>query len=94
MNGQKKIIGAICAAPALALAPSGVLEGKRATCYPGFESNFSSSVQFSSDRVVVDEHVITSCGPGSALEFAIELVEKLAGPEKAEALSESLLVRS
>ena len=94
MDSQKKVVGAICAAPALALAPTGILNGKKATCYPGFEKNFSPAVNFSSERVVVDGNIITSRGPGSALEFALELVEKLAGKEKAEALGEGLLVKS
>jgi len=94
MNSQNKVIGAICAAPALALAPAGILNGKRATCYPGFESHFPASVQFSPDRVVVDGHIITSRGPGSAIEFALELVEQLAGKEQAKSLSEGLLVRT
>jgi 4-methyl-5(b-hydroxyethyl)-thiazole monophosphate biosynthesis len=94
MNSQNKLIGAICAAPALVLAPSGILEGKKATCYPGFENHFNSSTQFSPARVVVDGHIITSRGPGSALEFALELVEKLAGKEKAESLSQGLLAKA
>lgn len=94
MNSQQKIIGAICAAPALALAPTGILDGKKATCYPGFERNFSSSIAFSNDRVVVDGNVITSRGPGSALEFSLELVEKLVGKEKSQTLSEGLLTRT
>ena len=94
MNSQKKIVGAICAAPALALAPAGVLDGKKATCYPGFEQNFPASVSFSNERVVVDGNIITSRGPGSALEFALELVEQLAGKEKAKALTEGLLAKN
>lgn len=93
MDSQKKIVGAICAAPALALAPTGILDGKKATCYPGFEKNFPASVSFSDARVVVDGNVITSRGPGSALEFALELVRRLAGREAAEALSEGLLAK-
>ncbi len=94
MNSQKKLVAAICAAPALVLAPAGVLEGKKATCYTGFEKNFPPSVSFSKDRVVVDGNIVTSCGPGSALEFALELVEQLAGKEKAQTLKEGLLVKS
>ncbi len=93
VHSQKKIIGAICAAPALALAKHGILEGKKATCYPGFEQHFGSGVKFSSDRVVIDGNVITSRGPGSALEFALELVNQLGEPKKAEALREGMLVR-
>lgn len=94
MNQEKKIVGAICAAPALVLAPNGILNGRKATCYPGFEKNFSSEVNFSCERVIVDEHVITSQGPGSALEFALQLVEVLAGKEKAESLSQGLLAKA
>ena len=93
MNSQKKIIGAICAAPPLALAPTGILNGKKATCYPGFEKQFPSAVTFSNERVVVDGNVITSRGPGSALEFALALVEKLAGQDQAKTLNQGLFAR-
>ncbi len=91
-HSQKKVVGAICAAPALALKASGVLEGKKATCYPGFESYFSPNVKFLQERVVIDENIITSRGPGSSLEFALELVAQLAGKEKARELKEGMLV--
>ncbi len=94
MDAAKKLIGAICAAPALALTPAGVLNGKKATCYPGFEKSFTSSVRFSQDRVVVDGNVVTSRGPGTALEFALELVEKLVSREQAESLRAGLLVKA
>lgn len=94
MNENKKVVGAICAAPALALAPAGVLNGKRATCYPGFERHFPASVQFSDKRVVVDGNIITSRGPGSAIEFALELVRELANEKKSQELKEGLLVKA
>lgn len=90
---QKKVVGAICAAPALALSKHGVLEGKRATCYPGFEKNFPASVKVSKDRVVIDENVITSQGPGSAMEFALELVKQLQSPQVSAQLKEGLLAK-
>lgn len=93
MNSQNKIVGAICAAPPLAVAPTGILNGKKATCYPGFEKDFPSQVTFSTERVVVDGNVITSRGPGSALEFALELVEKLVGREQAKQLSQGMLAK-
>ncbi len=92
MHKEGKVISAICAAPALALAPAGVLDGKRATCYPGFENNFPRSAKFSVEAVVVDGNVVTSRGPGTALQFALELAEKLAGKEMAQKLREGLLV--
>ncbi len=92
MYGDGKWVTAICAAPALALAPAGILEGKKATCYPGFENHFSSGVRFSEDRVVIDKNVITSRGPGTALEFSLELVEKLVSKEAVQKLKEALLI--
>ena len=91
VNGKKNLIGAICASPAVVLAPQGYLDGRKATCYPGFEGRFGSKISFSSDRVVADGNVITSRGPGSAFEFALELVERLVSPAKAAALSEVML---
>lgn len=94
MEKQEKIIGAICAAPAMALAPSGVLNGRKATCYPGFESKLGTNTKFVSDRVVTDRRVITSRGPGSALEFALAIVSELAGNATATELSDAMLVKS
>jgi 4-methyl-5(b-hydroxyethyl)-thiazole monophosphate biosynthesis len=85
-------IAAICAAPAFALVRAGVLDGRRATCYPSFESRFSSSTTAVEDRVVVDGNVITSRGPGTALEFALVLVEQLEGKARAEELRTAMLV--
>lgn len=93
INREGKIVSGICAAPALVLAPTGLLNGKRATCYPGFENNFSNAVTFSQDRVVVDGNLVTSRGPGSALEFACELVRQLVGQDKAQELRQGLLVQ-
>jgi len=93
MHQEKRLVTAICASPALALQKSGILEGKRATCYPGYEKNFSSGVTFTEERVVKDGNVITSRGPGSAIEFALKLVEELAGKEKAAILNRGLVVK-
>jgi 4-methyl-5(b-hydroxyethyl)-thiazole monophosphate biosynthesis len=72
------VIGAICAAPAVVLAPAGILEGRDATCHPGFMDHLPEGHR-RTDRVVTDGHVITSRGPGTALEFALALVERLRG---------------
>lgn len=93
-QSRKNIIGAICAAPALAVAPTGILAGRKATCYPGFEGQFPSSVQFVEDRVVIDGNIVTSRGPGSALEFALSLVERLGDAGKAADLKEGMLARA
>ena len=66
-------VAAICAAP-MVLAAAGILEGRRATSYPGFLDGATG------EAVVVDRNVITSRGPGTALDFALALVEELLGP--------------
>ncbi|HNV86361.1 MAG TPA: DJ-1/PfpI family protein [Candidatus Omnitrophota bacterium] len=93
MADEGKMVAAICAAPALVLAPTGILDGRKATCYPGCERHFPSAVKFTQDRVCVDGNLITSQGPGSAFEFALILAEHLAGREKARTLREGMLVK-
>lgn len=80
---------AVCAAP-MALGAAGVLEGKRATCFPGFEKHLTGA-RFVEQRVVVDGHVVTSRGPGTSLEFALTLAGILAGHATEERLSNGML---
>ncbi len=87
-------VAAICASPALVLSPLGILEGKSATCYPTMETNFSPEVKFSKERVVQDGNIITSRGPGTALEFALKVAENLVGKEKADMVAEQMLFSS
>lgn len=78
MAGAGKFTAAICAAP-IALAQAGLLDGKRATSYPGFVDKLSiPGGQFLTEPVVVDGKVVTSRGPGTAMDFALQLVELLA----------------
>lgn len=93
-HARGKLVGAICAAPAVALAPTGVLSGRRATCYPGFEERFPADVNAVAERVVVDGNLITSRGPGTALEFALTLVEQLVGAERAAQLRQGMLAQA
>ena len=81
---QGKLIGAICAAPALVLASKGLLLDKTATCYPSFQQNLEAKEVDGEARVVVDGNVITSQGPGTALDFSLQLVEQLCGVVKRE----------
>lgn len=74
------LVGSICAAPAVVLGSAGLIEGRRFTCYPGFENSFTGSA-FSEDRVVIDGNLITSRGPGTAAEFSLALIEYLCGEE-------------
>ncbi len=83
-------VAAICAGP-IALAAAGVLDGRRATCYPGFEAQLGAA-RCVSDRVVVDGNVVTSRGPGTAMEFALALVAELADRDTEAALRQRMLV--
>jgi 4-methyl-5(b-hydroxyethyl)-thiazole monophosphate biosynthesis len=74
---SNKLVAAICAAP-IALEAAGVLAGRRATSYPG---NELPSARYVGDRVVSDGNIVTSRGPGTALDFAFTLVERLAGAD-------------
>jgi len=79
MAGAGKYTAAICAAP-IALAQAGLLDGKRATSYPGFIEKLAiPGAHFTTDSVVVDGKVVTSRGPGTAMDFALALVQLLAG---------------
>lgn len=89
---EGRAYAAICAAPALVLESHGLLKGRRSTCHPSFEDRLANREAVSS-RVVTDGPVTTSRGPGTALEFALELVDRLFGPEKAEAVAAPMLVR-
>lgn len=93
MNQKEKLVAAICASPAVVLMPTGILKNKSATCYPGMEKNFDSSTEFKEESVVVDGNIITSRGPGTALLFALAIVEKLCGREVSEKLKKDTLAR-
>lgn len=83
-----KYIAAICAAPSI-LGHMNLLEGKKATCYPGFESDLAGA-QYTGARVEQDSKLITASGPGAAIDFALKLVECLKGSEFAEQLRAKL----
>ena len=83
MDRERKWIAAICAAPAVVLAPLGILNNRRATCFPGLEEKFDATTQFVTDSVAVDGHILTSRALGTAVEFSLAIVEKLCGGETA-----------
>ncbi|AEF86959.1 protein ThiJ [Treponema primitia ZAS-2] len=91
MAGAGKLVCAICAAPAVVLAPLGLLQGRRFTCYPGMEDRVRGA-QWSGDRVVIDGLFITSRGAGTAGEFARGIIGKLVGQAEADKLAESVLL--
>jgi 4-methyl-5(b-hydroxyethyl)-thiazole monophosphate biosynthesis len=85
-----RLIAAICAAPAVVLAHHGLLKGRKATCYPSAQDKLPDK-SAAGQRVVVDGHFVTSQGPGTALEFALALVEVLFGPERKKQVAEPML---
>jgi len=81
MDKEGKVVAAICAAPSV-LIKAGVLQGRKATVSPSGKAQVEACANFSEERVVVDGNLVTSRSPGTALEFALTLVEILAGKEK------------
>jgi protein deglycase len=89
MANSEKFIAAICAAPKV-LANAGLLNNKTATSYPGFLEE-ANNTEVSSDAVVIDGKVITSRGPGTAMDFALTLIESLSGKEKRDEVEKNLV---
>ncbi len=87
MAKNGKVVAAICGAP-IVLAELGLLNGVRATIYPGMEKNLDMP---RGDKVVVDKNFITSQGPGTAMEFALRIVEHFLGKQKASLLRKELV---
>jgi len=81
MDRAGKVVAAICAAPSV-LIKAGVLQGRKATVSPSGKAQVQACANFSEERVVVDGNLVTSRSPGTALEFALKLVEVLVGEEK------------
>jgi 4-methyl-5(b-hydroxyethyl)-thiazole monophosphate biosynthesis len=88
---QGRYIAAICAAPKV-LANAGLLDGRRATSYPGVLDKMDlPRVYVELERVISDDRVITSRGPGTAMDFALELIEKLSGRETRDQVEQGLV---
>lgn len=91
MAAANKYTAAICAAPK-ALAQAGLLDNKKATSYPGSLSvTPAQNLQYVEDSVVIDGKVVTSRGPGTAMDFALMLIELLAGKAKRDEVEAPLL---
>ncbi len=82
-------IGAICAAPTV-LGARDLLDGKRVTCFPSRAEQLGKGAVYTGEPVEVDGKLVTSRGAGTAVEFALKLVECLKGPEKAEEIKQSI----
>lgn len=89
MAEADKYVTAICAAP-MALHAAGLLDGKRATSFPGVLDELPGSHRYCTDAVAVDGRIVTSRGPGTAMDFALTLVELLAGKAKRDQVESGL----
>ena len=85
---NEKLVSAICAAPSV-LGDWGMVRGKKATCYPGFEERLLGA-DVLEDAAVADGFIVTGKGAGAALDFAFCIVEKLCSKEKAESIKEAM----
>jgi 4-methyl-5(b-hydroxyethyl)-thiazole monophosphate biosynthesis len=74
---QGKLVAAVCAGP-LVLQAAGLLAGRRATCHPGVKASLTSTMWLH-ERVVIDDAIITSQGPGTSFEYALAIIEYLQG---------------
>lgn len=86
---EGKLVGAICAAPYV-LGELGVLQGKKATCYPGFEGKLVGA-DYTALRVERDGNIITGNGPSSALPFALALLAALTDEQNARKVADGML---
>lgn len=91
MNEKKKIIAAICAAPET-LEYFNILEGKKCTSYPGFIKDKDKVDYIEDEIVVIDDNIITSRGPATALDFAISILAQLGCINEVEDIKEGMLV--
>lgn len=88
-NGAGRKIAAICAAPSI-LGDLGILQGKEAVCYPGFEERLTGA-RVKTDAVCVSENITTSRGMGTAIDFSAALIAQLQDSEKAECIKKSII---
>lgn len=93
MLADGKLVSSICAAPVFTLGNWGMLDNRAATCYEGMEGMFPPSVKFSSERVVIDGKIITSRGPGTAMDFALVLAGQLMGNDASAQVAKDMLVK-
>lgn len=88
-NNQNGWIAAICAAPSV-LGKLGLLQGRNAVCYPGFEQFLTKAI-VTTDNVMLSNNIITSRGAGTAIEFALKLVALLKDTQLSNFISQSII---
>ena len=84
MAGEGKIVAAMCASPAVFLSKTGILSGKKWTCYPGMNDGIGEGTHVPGVPFVFDGNLLTGRGPGTAEQFAMKFVEILAGADTAK----------
>jgi 4-methyl-5(b-hydroxyethyl)-thiazole monophosphate biosynthesis len=97
MASAGKLVCAICASPALVLAPLGLLKGKKFTCYPGMEekvqaSTLANGAAWTEGQVIIDNNIITSRGAGTAGEFAIAIITLLLSKKEGDEIAKTVLL--
>ena len=89
---NNKLVAAICAGPTV-LAMLGITDGKRATCYPGCETQMGSAVMVPDAAAVTDGNLITGTSAGCAIPFALQLITALKGQEAADNVAQQIVIR-
>lgn len=84
MNDAGRLVAAICAAP-MVLGRMGILDGRKATCYPGCEHELTGA-EYTAASVQADGNLITACGPGASFDFGFAIVERFCGSEVVDTL--------
>lgn len=90
-NARGKMIGAICAAP-MVLGGIGLLQGRRATCYPGFEK-YLEGAEYTHELCTVDGNITTGEGPAAALPYAYTLLAALTDRQTADQVAEGMMYK-
>lgn len=89
---NSKLVAAICAGPT-ALFAHRLAFGKSITSFPSFKEKLGANYVYKEDRVVQDDNLVTSQGPGTSFEFALKIVEYLEGVQKAQSLIEPMRLK-
>ncbi|MDR0495117.1 MAG: DJ-1/PfpI family protein [Treponema sp.] len=92
MAAAGKLVCAICASPAVVLAPLGLLSGKKFTCYPGMEEKVQNG-KWTDERVAIDGVIVTSRSAGTAGEFAVSIIGQLLGAAEGDKIAQMILLK-
>lgn len=87
---EGKVVAAICASPAVILAPLDILDGKKATCYPGMQESFHKTTTYLDTHSVIDGNIVTGRAAGSSVEFGLSVLEALTDKSHADRVRASI----